>query len=136
MKVSDKLENLMSCYERTLKLEKMKRDTGGGRNLFSRPARIGESLVMFQWSNLAKNGVDDFALADARVSNGIVIAALQSVHAVLMRRVEFGLSACQGWLQGTGQSCGLSVADDRPFLFGPARLAGVGFLWFWSCEVR
>jgi hypothetical protein len=52
--VSDKLEDLVSRYERTLKLEKMSRSTGVVETLVVSPAEIAESLVKFQWSKIAK----------------------------------------------------------------------------------
>ncbi len=54
IEVSDKLEDLISRYERTLKLEKMKRDTGVVETLVTTSAEIAECLVKFKWSKVAK----------------------------------------------------------------------------------
>jgi hypothetical protein len=54
IEVSDKLEDLMSRYERALKLEKMKRDTGVVETVVTTTAEIAESLVKARWSNIAK----------------------------------------------------------------------------------
>jgi hypothetical protein len=56
--VSDKLEDLVSRYERTLKLEKMSRTTGVVETLVCTTAEIAESLVKFQWSKVAKKLFD------------------------------------------------------------------------------
>ena len=52
--VSDKMEDLVSRYERALKAERMTRNTGFVETLVTTTAEIAESLVKFQWSNLAK----------------------------------------------------------------------------------
>jgi hypothetical protein len=44
----------MSRYERALKLEKMKRDTGVVETVVTTTAEIAESLVKARWSNIAK----------------------------------------------------------------------------------
>ena len=54
VEVSDKLEDLVSRYERALKLERMQRDTGIIETLVVTTAEIAESLVKFQWSTAAK----------------------------------------------------------------------------------
>ena len=54
IEVSDKLEDLASRYERALRLEKMSRTTGVIETLIVTTAEIAESLVKFQWSNVAK----------------------------------------------------------------------------------
>ena len=52
--VSDKLEDLVSRYERTLAVEKMQRDTGVVETLVTTTAEVAESLVKFNWSTAAK----------------------------------------------------------------------------------
>jgi hypothetical protein len=54
VEVSDKLADLVSRYERALKLEKMSRDVGMVETLVVTTAEIAESLVKFQWSKLAQ----------------------------------------------------------------------------------
>ena len=54
IEISDKLENLVSQYERALKLEKMSMETGVVETLVCTTAEIAESLVKFQWSTAAK----------------------------------------------------------------------------------
>ena len=54
VEVSDKLEYLVSRYERALKLEKMSRSTGVVETLVVSTAEIAESLVKFQWSKAAQ----------------------------------------------------------------------------------
>jgi hypothetical protein len=54
IEVSDKLEDLMSRYERTMKLERMSRDTGVVETLVTTSAEIAECLVKFKWSKIAK----------------------------------------------------------------------------------
>jgi hypothetical protein len=54
IEVADKLEDLMFRYERTLKLEKMRRDTGMVETLVTTTAEIAEHLVRFKWSKLAE----------------------------------------------------------------------------------
>jgi hypothetical protein len=54
VEVSDKLEDLVSRYDRALTLEKMSRSTGVVETLVVTTAEIAESLVKFQWSKLAK----------------------------------------------------------------------------------
>jgi hypothetical protein len=58
LEVSDKLENLVSCYDRALTLEKMSRTTGVVETLLVTTAEIAESLVTFQWSKAAKTLFD------------------------------------------------------------------------------
>ena len=54
VEVSDKLEDLVSRYERALMLEKMSRTSGVVETLVVTTAEIAESLVKFQWSKIAK----------------------------------------------------------------------------------
>ena len=54
VEMSDKLQDLVSRYDRALKLEKMSRTTGVLETLVVTTAEIAESLVKFQWSKLAK----------------------------------------------------------------------------------
>jgi hypothetical protein len=54
IEISDKLEDLVSRYERALKLEKMQRDASVIETLVCTTAEIAESLVKFQWSKIAK----------------------------------------------------------------------------------
>ena len=54
IEVSDKLEDLISRYEKALKLEKMSRDTGVVETIVVTTAEIAESLVKFRWTDMAK----------------------------------------------------------------------------------
>jgi hypothetical protein len=54
IEVSDKLEHLTSQYERTLKLEKMRRDTSVVETFVTTTAEVAEALAKFQWSKIAK----------------------------------------------------------------------------------
>jgi hypothetical protein len=54
MEISDKLEDLVSRYERAFMLEKMSTSTGVVETLVVTTAGIAESLVKFQWSKAAK----------------------------------------------------------------------------------
>lgn len=54
VEISDKLEDLVSQYERALKLEKMERNTSFVETVVTTTADIAEGLVKFQWSSLAK----------------------------------------------------------------------------------
>jgi hypothetical protein len=54
LEIADQLEDLVSRYDRALKLEKMQRDTGIIETLVVTTAEIAESLVKFQWSSAAK----------------------------------------------------------------------------------
>ena len=58
IEVSDKLEDVMVRYERTLKLEKMRRDTSVVETFVTTTAEIAEALVKFQWSTAAKRLFD------------------------------------------------------------------------------
>jgi hypothetical protein len=58
IEVSDKLEDLMSRYERTMKLERMRRDTSVVETFVTTSAEIAECLVKFKWSKLAKRLFD------------------------------------------------------------------------------
>jgi hypothetical protein len=58
VEVSDKLEDLMFRYERTMQLERMKRDTGVVETLVTTTAEIAEALIKFNWSTAAKRLFD------------------------------------------------------------------------------
>jgi hypothetical protein len=54
IEVSDKPEDLISRYERALKLERMSRGTGIVETFVTTTAEIAESLMKFQWSKAAR----------------------------------------------------------------------------------
>lgn len=54
IELSDKLEDLLSRFERTLALEKMRVQTGVIETVVTTTAEIAEALVKFKWSNIAK----------------------------------------------------------------------------------
>lgn len=54
MDLSDRLAELISRYERALRVERLSRDTGRLETLVVTTAEVVESLVKFQWSKIAK----------------------------------------------------------------------------------
>lgn len=55
VEVSDKLEDLVSRYERALKLERFTRDSGSLEMIVTAVAEAAENLVKFRWSRLASS---------------------------------------------------------------------------------
>jgi hypothetical protein len=54
VEISDKLEDLVSQYERALRIARMDRDASLVETVVTTTAEIAEGLVKFQWSNMAK----------------------------------------------------------------------------------